>query len=180
MQPLWQEGSCGKRLLEKHPDKKPKPKPNSQSSNPKGNDGKDKKFQSGGRGRGRGGRQAKGRGRGNKFQTVDGEEEYDEQNDDCEDEDEPEGDEGGENPGPKGEDPSGSVNQVNQMTMCIRGKPKPSAVAASISSTERVVCESHRVDEINLVEKFQSIGVGDLKRRWLLDSGATATCHIIS
>ena len=42
----------------------------------------------------------------------------------------------------------------------------------------RVVSESHRVDEINLVEKFQSIGVGDPKRRWLVDSGAT--CHIIS
>ena len=38
--------------------------------------------------------------------------------------------------------------------------------------------ESHRVDEINLSEKFQSIGVGDPKRRWLVDSGAT--CHIIS
>ena len=64
------------------------------------------------------------------------------------------------------------------MTMCIRGKSKTSAVAASSSSTERVVSESHRVDEINLVEKFQSIGVGDPKRRWLVDSGAT--CHIIS
>ena len=42
----------------------------------------------------------------------------------------------------------------------------------------RVVSESHRVDEINFVEKFQSIGVGDPKRRWLVDSGAT--CHIIS
>ena len=64
------------------------------------------------------------------------------------------------------------------MTMCIRGKSKTSAVAASSSSTERVVSESHRVDEINLVEKFHSIGVGDPKRRWLVDSGAT--CHIIS
>ena len=44
------------------------------------------------------------------------------------------------------------------MTMCIRGKSQTSAVAASSSSTERVVSESHRVDEINLVEKFQSIG----------------------
>ena len=50
-------------------------------------------------------------------------------------------------------------------------------MAASSSSTERVGSESHRVDEINLVEKFQSIGVGDPKRRWLVDSGAT--CHII-
>ena len=62
--------------------------------------------------------------------------------------------------------------------MCIRGKSQTSAVAASSSSTERVGSESHRVDEINLVEKFQSIGVGDPKRRWLVDSGAT--CHIIS
>ena len=62
--------------------------------------------------------------------------------------------------------------------MCIRGKSQTSAVAASSSSTERVGSESHRVDEINLIEKFQSIGVGDPKRRWLVDSGAT--CHIIS
>ena len=38
--------------------------------------------------------------------------------------------------------------------------------------------ESHRVDEINLFEKFQSIGVGDPRRRWLVDSGAT--CHFIA
>ena len=36
----------------------------------------------------------------------------------------------------------------------------------------------HRVDEINLAENFQSIGVGEPKGRWLVDSGAT--CHIIS
>ena len=61
------------------------------------------------------------------------------------------------------EDPSGSVNQINQMTMCLRGKPV--TVATSSSSTERVGSEQHRVDEINLSEKFQSIGVGDPKRR---------------
>ena len=62
--------------------------------------------------------------------------------------------------------------------MCVRGKcGKPAPKTASSSSTERVVSESHRVDEINLSEKFQSIG-GDPKRRWLVDSGAT--CHIIS
>ena len=60
------------------------------------------------------------------------------------------------------------------MTMCVRGKP----VTVAASSTERVCSEQHRVDEINLAEKFQSIGVGDPKRRWLVDSGAT--CHIIS
>ena len=163
------KGHVAKDCWEKHPDKKPKPKPKSQSSNSKGKDDKDKKFQSGGRGRGK----ARGRGRGNKFRTVDGEEEDEEYDDDYdydEDEGEPEGD-GGEDPGPEGEDPSpsGSVNQINQMTMCVRGKPKASAVAASSSS---------RVDEINLVAKFQSIGVGDPKRRWLVDSGAT--CHIIS
>ena len=68
------------------------------------------------------------------------------------------------------------MNQINQMTMCVRGKPV--TVATSSSSTERVGSEQHRVDEINLSEKFQSIGVGDPKRRWLVDSGAT--CHIIS
>ena len=171
------KGHLAKDCWEKHPDKKPKPKPKSQSSNSKGKGGNDKKGQTGGRGRGKGGRKAKGRGRGNKFRTVDGEEEYEEGEDDYEDENEPEGDEG-EDPEPEGEDPSGSVNHINQMTMRIRGKSQTSAVAASSSSTERVVSESHRVDEINLVEKFQSIGVGDPKRRWLVDSGAT--CHIIS
>ena len=168
------KGHVAKDCWEKRPDKKPKPKPKSQSSNPKGKGDKDKKQQSGGRGRGKGGRKAKGRGRGNKFRTVDGEEE-EEQDEDYEDEDEPEGDDE-EHPEPEGEDPSGSVNQINQMTMCVRGKPAPKT--ASSSSTERVVSESHRVDEINLSEKFQSIGVGDPKRRWLVDSGAT--CHIIS
>ena len=168
------KGHVAKDCWEKHPDKKPKPKPKSQSSNPKGKGDKDKKQQSGGRGRGKGGRKAKGRGRGNKFRTVDGEEE-EEQDEDYEDEDEPEGDDE-EHPEPEGEDPSGSVNQINQMTMCVRGKSAPKT--ASSSSTERVVSESHRVDEINLSEKFQSIGVGDPKRRWLVDSGAT--CHIIS
>ena len=168
------KGHVAKDCWEKHPVKKPKPKPKSQSSNPKGKGDKDKKQQSGGRGRGKGGRKAKGRGRGNKFRTVDGEEE-EEQDEDYEDEDEPEGDDE-EHPEPEGEDPSGSVNQINQMTMCVRGKPVPKT--ASSSSTERVVSESHSVDEINLSEKFQSIGVGDPKRRWLVDSGAT--CHIIS
>ena len=45
------------------------------------------------------------------------------------------------------------------MTMCVRGKcGKPAPKTASSSGTERVVSESHRVDEINLSEKFQSIG----------------------
>ena len=171
------KGHVAKDCWEKYPDKKPKPKPKSQSSNPKGKGDRDKKQQSGGRGRGKGGKKAKGRGRGNKFRTVDGEEE-EEQDEDYEGEDEPEGDDE-EHPEPEGEDPSGSVNQINQMTMCVRGKcGKPAPKTASSSSTERVVSESHRVDEINLSEKFQSIGVGDPKRRWLVDSGAT--CHIIS
>ena len=109
-----------------------------------------------------------------KNRNVEGEEEDEEQDEDYEDEGEPEGDDV-EHPEPEGEDPSGSVNQINQMTMCVRGKPV--TVAASSSSTERVCSEQHRVDEINLAEKFQSIGVGDPKR-WLVDSGAT--CHIIS
>ena len=171
------KGHVAKDCWEKYPDKKPKPKPKSQSSNPKGKGDRDKKQQSGGRGRGKGGKKAKGRGRGNKFRTVDGEEE-EEQDEDYEGEDEPEGDDE-EHPEPEGEDPSGSVNQINQMTMCVRGKcGKPAPKTASSSSTERDVSESHRVDEINLSEKFQSIGVGDPKRRWLVDSGAT--CHIIS
>ena len=160
------KGHVAKDCWEKHPDKKPKPKPKSQSSNSKGKSGNDKKGQTGGRGKCRGGRKAKGRGRGNKFRTVDGEEENEEGEDD-------------EDPEPEGEDPSGSVNHMNQMTMCIRGKSQTSAVAASSSSTERVGSESHRVDEINLVEKFQSIGVGDPKRRWLVDSGAILSVRLV-
>ena len=41
-------------------------------------------------------------------------------------------------------------------------------LAASSSSTERVGSELHCADEINFTEKFQSIGVGDFKRRWLV------------
>ena len=146
------KGHVAKDCWEKYPDKKPKPKPKSQSSNPKGKGDKDKKFQSGGRGRGKGGKKAKGRGRGNKFRTVDGEEE-EEQDEDYEGEDEPEGDDE-EHPEPEGEDPSGSVNQINQMTMCVRGKcGKPAPKTASSSSTERVVSESHRVDVETPFEK---------------------------
>ena len=161
------KGHLAKDCWEKHPEKKPaaKPKAKGQPTKPGGR----------GKGRGKGGRKTKGRGRGNKFRNVEGEEEDEEQDEDYEDEGEPEGDDV-EHPEPEGEDPSGSVNQINQMTMCVRGKPV--TVAASSSSTERVCSEQHRVDEINLAEKFQSIGVGDPKRRWLVDSGAT--CHIIS
>ena len=68
---------------------------------------------------------------------------------------------------------SGSVKQIHeQITMCVKNQD------AGTSRTERPVTEAHRIDEINLSEKFQSIGVGDPKRRWLVDSGAT--CHIIS
>ena len=161
------KGHLAKDCWEKHPEKKPaaKPKAKSQPTKPGGR----------GKGRGKGGRKTKGRGRGNKFRNVEGEDEDEEQDEDYEDDGEPEGDDE-EHPEPEGEDPSGSVNQINQMTMCVRGKPV--TVAASSSSTERVGSEQHRVDEINLSEKFQSIGVGDPKRRWLVDSGAT--CHIIS
>ena len=161
------KGHLAKDCWEKHPEKKPaaKPKAKGQPTKPGGR----------GKGRGKGGRKTKGRGRGNKFRNVEGEDEDEEQDEDYEDDGEPEGDDE-EHPEPEGEDPSGSVNQINQMTMCVRGKPV--TVAASSSSTERVGSEQRRVDEINLSEKFQSIGVGDPKRRWLVDSGAT--CHIIS
>ena len=160
------KGHLAKDCWEKHPEKKPaaKPKAKGQPTKPGGR----------GKGRGKGGRKSKG-GRGNKFRNVEGEDEDEEQDEDYEDDGEPEGDDE-EHPEPEGEDPSGSVNQINQMTMCVRGKPV--TVATSSSSTERVGSEQHRVDEINLSEKFQSIGVGDPKRRWLVDSGAT--CHIIS
>ena len=161
------KGHLAKDCWEKHPEKKPaaKPKAKGQPTKPGGR----------GKGRGKGGRKTKGRGRGNKFRNVEGEDEDEEQDEDYEDDGEPEGDDE-EHPEPEGEDPSGSVNQINQMTMCVRGKPV--TVATSSSSTERGGSEQHRVDEINLSEKFQSIGVGDPKRRWLVDSGAT--CHIIS
>ena len=161
------KGHLAKDCWEKHPEKKPaaKPKAKGQPTKPGGR----------GKGRGKGGRKTKGRGRGNKFRNVEGEDEDEEQDEDYEDDGEPEGDDE-EHPEPEGEDPSGSVNQINQMTMCVRGKQV--TVAASSSSTERVGSEQHCVDEINLSEKFQSIGVGDPKRSWLVDSGAT--CHIIS
>ena len=53
-----------------------------------------------------------------------------------------------------------------------------SCCGLQLENTESAVDELHRVDEINLAEKFQSIGVGAPERRWLVDSGAT--CHIIS
>ena len=161
------KGHLAKDCWEKHPDKKPtaKPKAKGQPTKPGGR----------GKGRGKGGRKTKGRRRGNKFRNVEGEEEDEEQDEDYEDEGEPESDDV-EHPEPEGEDPSGSVNQINQMTMCVRGKPV--TVATSSSSTERVCSEQHRVDEINLSEKFQSIGVGDPKRRWLVDSGATCQSQI--
>ena len=160
------KGHLAKDCWEKHPDKKPtaKPKAKGQPTKPGGRD----------KGRGKGGRKTKGRGRGNKFRNVEGEEEDEEQDEDYEDEGEPEGDDV-EHPEPEGEDPSGFVNQINQMTMCVRGKPV--TVAASSSSTERVGSEQHRVDEINLADKFQSIGVGDPKRRWLVDSGTITSSH---
>ena len=66
------------------------------------------------------------------------------------------------------------MNQIHeQMTMCVKKQN-----AGTSRTEEQPVTEAHRVDEINLSEKFQSIGVGDPKRRWLVDSGAT--CHIIS
>ena len=161
------KGHLAKDCWEKHPEKKPaaKPKAKGQPTKPGGR----------GKGRGKGGRKSKGKGRGNKFRNFEGEDNDEEQDEDYEDDGDPEGDDE-EHPEPEGEDPSGSVNQINQMTMCVRGKPV--TVAASSSSTERVGSEQHSVDEINLAEKFQSIGVGDPKRRWLVDSGAT--CHIIS
>ena len=69
----------------------------------------------------------------------------------------------------------GSVKQIHeQITMCVKEEE------SGTSRNEGPVAEneSHRVDEINLFEKFQSIGVGDPRRRWLVDSGAT--CHIIA
>ena len=158
------KGHLAKDCWEKHPEKKPaaKLKVKGQPTKPGGR----------GKGRGKGGRKSKGRGRGNKFRNVEGEDEDEKQDEDHEDDGDPEGDDE-EHPEPEGEDPSGSVNQINQMTMCVRV-----TVATSSSSTERVGSEQHRADEINLSEKFQSIRVGDPKRRWLVDSGAT--CHIIS
>ena len=161
------KGHVAKDCWEKHPDRKPKAKAKAQPSKPFG---KDKKPTGRGTGRGKGGRKAKGRGKGNKFRGVDEEGDEDDQDYD----DEYEDDQGDDNPEPEA-DPSagGSVNQIHeQITMCVKGQN------AGTSRTERPVTELHRVDEINLSEKFQSIGVGDPKRRSLADSGAT--CHIIS
>ena len=104
------KGHLAKDCWEKHPEKKPaaKPKAKGQPTKPGGR----------GKGRGKGGRKTKGRGRGNKFRNVEGEDEDEEQDEDYEDDGEPEGDDE-EHPEPEGEDPSGSVNQINQMTMCV-------------------------------------------------------------
>ena len=40
------------------------------------------------------------------------------------------------------------------MTICIREKSKTSAVAASSSSVDRVVSESHRINKINPLRNF--------------------------
>ena len=99
---------------------------------------------------GKGGRKTKGRGKGNKFRGVDGEEEQDDQEYDDEYEEE---DQGEDHPEPEADPSGGSVKQIHeQITMCVK--------------------------EFNLFEKFQSIGVGDPRRRWLVDS--EATCHIIA
>ena len=159
------KGHLAKDCWEKHPDKKPtaKPKAKAQPTKPGGR----------GKGRGKGGRKTKGRGKGNKFRGVDGEEEQDDQEYDDEYEEE---DQGEDHPEPEA-DPSagGSVKQIHeQITMCVK------ECESGTSRNEGPVAEneSHRVDEINLFEKFQSIGVGDPRRRWLVDSGAT--CHIIA
>ena len=159
------KGHLAKDCWEKHPDKKPtaKPKAKAQPTKPGGR----------GKGRGKGGRNTKGRGRGNKFRGVDGEEEQDDQEYDDEYEEE---DQGEDRPEPEA-DPSagGSVKQIHeQITMCV----KECESGTSRNEQPVVESESHRVDEINLSEKFQSIGVGDPRRRWLVDSGAT--CHIIA
>ena len=161
---------CGKKghIAKDCSDKKPKAKGKAQPSKPFG---KDRKPTGRGTGKGKGGRRAKGRGKGNKFRGVDEEDDEDDQDyDDYEEEDQ-----GDDNPEPEA-DPSGggSVNQIHeQMTMCVKKQN-----AGTSRTEEQPVTEAHRVDEINLSEKFQSIGVGDPKRRWLVDSGAT--CHIIS
>ena len=159
------KGHLAKDCWEKHPERKPtaKPKAKAQPTKPGGR----------GKGRGKGGRKTKGRGKGNKFRGVDGEEEQDDQEYDDEYEEE---DQGEDHPEPEA-DPSagGSVKQIHeQITMCVKD------CESGTSRNEGPVAEneSHRVDEINLFEKFQSIGVGDPRRRWLVDSGAT--CHIIA
>ena len=159
------KGHLAKDCWEKHPERKPtaKPKAKAQPTKPGGR----------GKGRGKGGRKTKGRGKGNKFRGVDGEEEQDDQEYDDEYEEE---DQGEDHPEPEA-DPSagGSVKQIHeQITMCVKED------GSGTSRNEGPVAEneSHRVDEINLFEKFQSIGVGDPRRRWLVDSGAT--CHIIA
>ena len=159
------KGHLAKDCWEKHPERKPtaKPKAKAQPTKPGGR----------GKGRGKGGRKTKGRGKGNKFRGVDGEEEQDDQEYDDEYEEE---DQGEDHPEPEA-DPSagGSVKQIHeQITMCVK------ECESGTSRNEGPVAEneSHRVNEINLFEKFQSIGAGDPRRRWLVDSGAT--CHIIA
>ena len=107
------------------------------------------------------------------FEELMGKKKQDDQEYDDEYEEE---DQGEDHPEPEA-DPSagGSVKQIHeQITMCV----KECESGTSRNEGSVVENESHRVDEINLFEKFQSIGVGDPRRRWLVDSGAT--CHIIA
>ena len=100
--------------------------------------------------RGKGGRKTKGRGKGNKFRGVDGEKEQDDQEYDDEYEEE---DQGEDHPEPEA-DPSagGSVKQIHeQITMCV----KDCESGTSRNEGLGVENEFHRVDEINLFEKFQ-------------------------
>ena len=121
------KGHLAKDCWEKHPEKKPaaKLKVKGQPTKPSGRD----------KGRGKGGRKSKGKGRGNKFRKVEGEDEDEEQDEDYEDDGDPEGDDE-EHPEPESEDPSGSVNQINQMTMCVL------TVATSSSRLRELVVNS--------------------------------------
>ena len=155
----------------KHPDKKPKPKAKSKSTNPNRKGDKDKKS-----GGGKGGRKAKGRGRGNKLRNVEGEEEDEEQDEDYEDEGEPEGD-----------DEEHLNLRVRSKRVCQSDQSDDHVCAWEASDcgslkTERVCSEQHRVDEINLAEKFQSIG--EIRREdglWtvepLVTSSQSGGCH---
>ena len=99
------------------------------------------------------------------------------QDEDYEGEDEPEGDDE-EHPEPEGEDPSGSVNQINQMTMCVRGKcGKPAPKTASSSSTERVVSESHRVPLTLLAQAILAQAFW-LKPFWLKNGTSVLSIHL--
>ena len=147
-------GHLAKDCWQKDPSKKPPPKgaPASKPAGPKA------KAKPAAKGKGK----AKGRGKGGKLREVEGEE--------------PEEAEAAEEPEQEQEDGDQKAMMVKSSGTVVTGSDAGGAMGATgTSSTERSV--THHLS--STLEGFVgSVGVGDPKTCWLVDSGAT--CHIVS